>query len=234
MVIATGATGVTFDLGAAHVEMAKGGEGNDTLFTTGPDAIIANGGAGNDTLVGGPGDDLLEGGPGADVLLGGAGDDILVIDGQDTVDAGDGTDALIVEGPAGVTLDLAAAHAELAFGGAGDDVLKTSGTTGVLLYGSGGDDQLQGGQGDDALFGGDGNDVLIGGAGDDVLDGGAGDDLAVFTREFAGYELFRSGTSAAEPTSWSTSSGSRSPTASSPWTEPTTRRLPEQTRRRRA
>jgi len=197
MVIATGATGVTFDLSAAHVEMAKGGEGNDTLFTTGPDAIIANGGAGNDTLVGGPGDDLLEGGPGADVLLGGAGDDILVIDGQDTVDAGDGTDALIVEGPAGVTLDLAAAHAELAFGGAGDDVLKTSGTTGVLLYGSGGDDQLQGGQGDDALFGGDGNDVLIGGAGDDVLDGGAGDDLAVFTGEFAGYELFRSGTSVA-------------------------------------
>ncbi|HLB75569.1 MAG TPA: calcium-binding protein, partial [Candidatus Dormibacteraeota bacterium] len=119
MVIVGGATGVTFDLGAAHVEMAKGGEGNDTLLTTGADAIIANGGAGNDTLVGGPGEDILEGGPGADTLIGGAGDDILVIDGQDSVDAGDGTDTVIIDDPAGVTLDLAAAHAELAFGGAG-------------------------------------------------------------------------------------------------------------------
>src|SRR5207244_785226 len=104
------------------------GEGGNDSLTGGAGGAWLTGGAGNDTLVGGPGDDLLEGGPGADVLLGGAGDDILVIDGQDTVDAGDGTDALIVEGPAGVTLDLAAAHAELAFGGAGDDVLKTSGT----------------------------------------------------------------------------------------------------------
>src|SRR2546427_675267 len=80
-----GATGVAFDLGAARVEMGKGGEGNDTLLTTGADTIIANGGAGNDTLVGGPGEDILEGGPGADVLVGGAGDDILLIDGQDTV-----------------------------------------------------------------------------------------------------------------------------------------------------
>ena len=197
LVIVGGATGVTFDLGAARVEMGKGGEGNDTLLTTGADTIIANGGAGNDTLVGGPGEDILEGGPGADVLVGGAGDDILLIDGLDTVDAGEGTDALIVEDPAGVTLDLGAAHAELAFGGAGDDVLMTSGTTGVLLYGSGGDDQLQGSSADDGLYGGDGNDLLIGGAGDDVLDGGAGDDLAVFTGEVAGYELFRSGTSAA-------------------------------------
>ena len=194
MVIVGGATGVTFDLGAAHVEMAKGGEGNDTLLTTGADPIIANGGAGNDVLEGGPGDDLLGGGPGADVL---AGDDILVIDGQDTVDAGEGTDMVIIDDPAGMTLDLGAAHAELAFGGSGDDVLQTSGTSGVLLYGGGGDDRLQGGQGDDGLYGGDGNDLLIGGAGDDVLDGGAGDDLAVFTGAFAGYELFRSGTSAA-------------------------------------
>ena len=197
MVIVGGATGVTFDLGAAHVEMAKGGEGNDTLLTTGADPIIANGGAGNDVLEGGPGDDLLGGGPGADVLVGGAGDDILVIDGQDSVDAGAGTDTVIIDDPAGVTLDLAAVHAELAFGGSGDDVLQTSGTSGVLLYGGGGDDRLQGGQGDDGLYGGEGNDLLLGGAGDDVLDGGAGDDLAVFTGEFAGYELFRSGTSAA-------------------------------------
>src|SRR5437764_15065479 len=94
------------------------------------------------------------------------------------------------------TIGRSAGNAELAFGGAGGDVVMTSGTTGVLLYGSGGDDQLQGGQGDDALFGGDGNDVLIGGAGDDVLDGGDGEDTGVFTGDFAEYELIREGTSA--------------------------------------
>src|SRR2546427_1608999 len=197
MAIATGSAGVVFDLGAAHVEVAQGGEGNDTLFASGADAIIAGGGAGNDVVEGGPGDDLLGGGPGADVVLGGAGDDILVIDGQDTVDAGEGTDTVIIDDPAGVTLDLAAVHAELAFGGSGDDVLQTSGTTGVLLYGGGGDDRLQGSSADDGLYGGDGHDVLIGGDGAAVMDGGAGDELAVFTGDIAGYELFRSGTSAA-------------------------------------
>lgn len=60
----------------------------------------------------------------------------------------------------------------------GDDTLF--GTSGQdVVEGGGGDDRLSGGDGQDALWGGAGDDRLFGGRGDDMLDGGAGDDIAV-------------------------------------------------------
>jgi hypothetical protein len=56
-----------------------GGDGNDTLDTSGSSANnVLEGGAGDDTLKAGGGRDLLVGGLGADVLHGADGDDILI------------------------------------------------------------------------------------------------------------------------------------------------------------
>lgn len=51
------------------------------------------------------------------------------------------------------------------------------GNTNDILYGLGGDDDLEGKNGNDILYGGDGNDDLDGDAGDDILYGGDGFDI---------------------------------------------------------
>lgn len=61
-------------------------------------------------------------------------------------------------------------------GGGGDDcILGLAGDD--ILNGSGGNDVLLGGPGDDTLIGQGGSDRLYGEDGDDVLDGGGGNDL---------------------------------------------------------
>ncbi|MEY2654002.1 MAG: hypothetical protein RLZZ524_1030, partial [Pseudomonadota bacterium] len=53
--------------------------------------------------------------------------------------------------------------------GAADDTLDASAiSTGLALFGNGGNDSLRGGAGSDRLVGGQGNDTLTGGAGADV------------------------------------------------------------------
>jgi len=64
-------------------------------------------------------------------------------------------------------------------GGSGDDILKGE-TGGDTLTGGSGDDILDGGNGDDNLDGGEGDDELSGGAGNDALVGGSGYDSFVF------------------------------------------------------
>jgi len=61
------------------------------------------------------------------------------------------------------------------FGTDGDDTLNGS-QNGSTLAGLGGDDTLNGNNGRDSLFGGDGDDVLSGGNGADSIDGGDGAD----------------------------------------------------------
>ena len=61
-------------------------------------------------------------------------------------------------------------------GTAGNDI-GTFGAGGQLVFGLGGNDQIDGGAGNDMLSGGEGNDTLLGGADNDTLDGGAGDDV---------------------------------------------------------
>jgi len=64
---------------------------------------------------------------------------------------------------------------DVLYGLGGDDELNgESGND--ELYGGQGKDTLNGGSGHDELFGDEGNDILDGGSGDDVIYGGAGDD----------------------------------------------------------
>ncbi|MCB1491182.1 MAG: hypothetical protein KDJ77_05190, partial [Rhodobiaceae bacterium] len=73
----------------------------------------------------------------------------------------------------GVTVDMAAANAEIAYGNFNDDTFDGSGSTVALsLYGRQGQDILLGGSANDRLFG-DNNDAAAG----DILNGGTGNDF---------------------------------------------------------
>lgn len=144
----------------------EGGDGDDWL----------NGGNGNDVLIGGDGDDELIGGAGNDIYDGGAGDDI----------------ASFVTAGAGVVVDLSHGgpqntgqgidsflSIEDIYGSSSGDLLR--GTTGANeILGGGGNDWIWGNDGDDTLEGQSGNDVLSAGGGDDDLFGGSGADAFVY------------------------------------------------------
>ena len=169
-----------------------GGAGNNTLYGgDGSDFLWVGEEAGNNRLFGGDGNDFLTGGSGDDYLSGGAGDDRLQAgDGDDLLFSGTGID--IMYGAQGndsfnatfadrtdprrlgliineATINSTATDSITAYGEQGDD----------LIYGTNGNDVLDGGDGDDWLFGADGNDKLISSSGSDVLNGGDGDDLYV-------------------------------------------------------
>ena len=57
--------------------------------------------------------------------------------------------------------------------------MKPTGSKGVTLTGTAGDDDLKGTAGADRLYGGEGNDLLRAEGGGDTLEGGAGDDTLV-------------------------------------------------------
>ena len=217
LAIVEDARGVTFDLAAHNVEGVFGNAGNDVFYTSGLSGALMSGGAGDDILTGGQGADTLIGGAGADELRGGAGDDTIFFDADDTVvDGGAGYDLAQVQGPVGVTFDLAAHGFEAAIGGSGNDTLFTSGEDDVLIdggagndtitgsqnadvlmggdgndtiYGLGGNDIITGDAGNDALYGGDGDDVLVGGMGADTLNGGYGEDWASYGGSDAGVNV---------------------------------------------
>jgi Ca2+-binding RTX toxin-like protein len=94
--VGTAGQGVTLDLAASDIQIAKGNTGNDVFNAAnatwnvslvgggGNDSLI--GGHGNDTLTGGDGDDTLVAGTGKDTLNGGKGANHYVIThGQDTI-----------------------------------------------------------------------------------------------------------------------------------------------------
>jgi len=83
-----------------------------------------------------------------------------------------------------VTLGDLSLHSVVVDGGTGNDVLDATAvmSTGVMLIGGEGNDQLTGGARDDVLLGGAGNDVLAGRAGEDLIDGGEGTDTWVAQR----------------------------------------------------
>ena len=184
---------LTLDLSVGGYSSAYGFDGNDNLSAGTSSYVLLDGGDGVDTITGGAGDDWLSGGSGSDVISGGAGRDILYIDADDlsaNINGGEGNDTAIVVTPDAVSIDLAPSSIEAITGNSGNDVFTTSGATGVIMDGAGGDDNLQGGIGDDVLIGGAGSDSFSGGAGDDVLtvdaddvaaniDGGDGTDMLV-------------------------------------------------------
>ena len=63
------------------------------------------------------------------------------------------------------------------FGTEGNDLLEGMPGADDVIHGGNGDDSINGLDGDDRLFGDDGNDTLDGGAGNDYLEGGSGTDM---------------------------------------------------------
>ena len=139
------------------IEIAEGGDGNDTLV--GSDNHTLYGGRGSDNLsfIGGEGSEAY-GGSGGDTLLGQSGAEALFGDaGRDTIYGGDGADNLYA-GESGASSGL-----ESLFGGAGTDTLwGDASSTATYFSGGRGDDMLRVGSlrhtGDD-YYGGDGSDT---------------------------------------------------------------------------
>ncbi|ODT65009.1 MAG: hypothetical protein ABS75_33180 [Pelagibacterium sp. SCN 63-23] len=202
-------------IGGAGDDVLNGDDDDDTLY----------GGSGSDELNGGNGADFLVGGTGDDLLAGGAGDDAYVYsigDGYDEITEEGGFDSVLLG--AGITEgdlvfsrvgnDLLISSAVLIadfysgdpdaiveeirfsdnstldltellpiFGTSGDDNLNGN-AYGNFIYGLAGYDELHGGDGDDVLDGGDDDDSLYGGDGDDTLYGGDGNDYAYYSVSF--------------------------------------------------
>ncbi|MEM9063304.1 MAG: hypothetical protein AAGD13_22825, partial [Pseudomonadota bacterium] len=166
-----------------------------------------------ENLIGSKNNDVFTGSAAANTLSGGLGDDVFFGNaGADAIYGGDGLDAVNYAletggGPILVDLRRAGNHAQDSFGDfdtlisieqvtgtsfgdaiTGDDEANTLFGThgndfldgwagGDVLYGETDDDTLLGWEGDDSLFGGIGNDLLEGEQEDDFLDGGAGADV---------------------------------------------------------
>ena len=171
------------------IEVAYAGDGADV--------IIGNTSA--NKLYGARGDDTLEGGAGDDFLDGGAGNDIARFTGNqsrytitsenggyrvtDSLSGGDGSDFLVnVE-----TISFADGLYSLT-GGTLPPPPPASAAPPPSpdIYGTAGNDTLDGGSADDRLFGYDGSDRLRGKAGADRLDGGNGVDVADYGTSAAG------------------------------------------------
>jgi serralysin len=183
-----GGSGNDTVLGLAGNDYLEGGGGQDSVV----------GGDGNDTLWGSdPDHGILYEWEAADTLDGGYGDDVYNVRG----DNDDRTDT-IVQDPGGIDTVIAhmtnwtlAAGLEnlyyvdyrgTGFHGIGnelDNIISGGGAEGSYLFGLRGNDlliagswgsaQLEGGDGNDTLLGAGHGDYLFGGAGDDLLDGGA-------------------------------------------------------------
>jgi len=164
---ATSGTGILTTT-EGNVKSYTAGNGGEIVDVAQKGVNNAQGGTGNDTLIGDSTNNWLAGNLGADTINAGAGDDVILFDSLDTIDGGDGTDIAQIVGDAGVTLNLAQSHIEVAVGGRGGDVIIGGGRSSVFV---------KGGEGDDILIGGAANDVLSGEDGDDLIDGGAGNDL---------------------------------------------------------
>jgi Ca2+-binding RTX toxin-like protein len=192
--VVTDARGVTFDLGAANVEIAVGHDGDDTFRTSSAGAILVDGGAGNDLIRGGTGNDILLGSDGEDVLQGHDGDDWLHGgSGADRLNGGaDNDTASYYRSNASVSVSLASGHGT---GGhaEGDRLVDIENLVGSEwgdhLIGDTRSNRLDGEEGDDHLEGLAGDDWLNGGAGADVLDGGQGIDTADFGYSTEGVEV---------------------------------------------
>ncbi|MCK6430960.1 MAG: calcium-binding protein [Burkholderiaceae bacterium] len=147
-----------------------GGNGND-LLDGGLGNDVLNGNAGNDTLIGGDGNDTLFGGGGDDTLIGAAHNDVL--------DGGEGNDTAFLFGSSLGSVTFAASGATLVVNGPeGLDALSSiefvqfSDASGVLTYGTGAADQLEGSFFNDLIIGLGGNDTVFGSDGFDILIGG--------------------------------------------------------------
>jgi VCBS repeat-containing protein len=175
-------TGVTVDLGNsnnntgeatgdtfASIEGIRGSDFDDTLIGDANDNILL-GTAGHDTFIGGAGNDTMDGGSG-----------------RDTVDYSSegGSNGVIVNllGNGGVEGGQSSDTATDTFGFT-DSVARIPNVIGTQFA-----DEIYGGNHDNVLSAGGGDDILKGGALNDTLDGGTGTDRAVYSGNFADYEV---------------------------------------------
>jgi len=175
---ASGLAGTVNATGSAGANVMIGSTGNDVL----------NGAAGNDVLSGGAGDDDVQGGAGNDVILiGDAGEH----GGSEVLDGGIGTDVLrftstsddqtlvLTAGVTGIESVVIANAAGLTTGTTDLNVDASAVTSGLLMTGNAGDNELTGTAFNDVLTGGAGDDTLDGGGGTNLLVGGAGNDTFI-------------------------------------------------------
>lgn len=192
-------------LGGAGTDQLQGGAGDDSLNGGAGDDVLL-GGSGNDTLNGGEGQNEVVGGAGDDLISLTEGQDTVRFargDGHDTIA---GTAGTLVLGPDIAPGDIAVTRFDgdvvLSVAGTSDqitaqyflyndlslntfsvhfadgivwnaDLLTDKAAT---IYGTNGNDTLNGTDLADRLLGLEGNDTLIGLDGEDRLDGGAGTD----------------------------------------------------------
>ena len=197
-----------------------GTSSNDTLSVAASEIIIY-GLDGNDTLYGTSGSDYLAGGNGNDYLRGYAGDDAFAYSaGLDTIEDTAGTDTLLITGGTtisditvtdhstydtkvtvtastdeitlkshrsswvienlsfddGFVTDQLDSYSSWLWGTTGNDTVDGNANDNVLV-GSTGNDTINSGAGADDAHGGAGTDTIYGGDGADLLHGGAGDDM---------------------------------------------------------
>jgi len=163
----------------AIADAVTGTAGDDTLAGTAGDDILS-GLAGNDRLDGAAGNDTLDGGPGTDDMAGGTGRDAAVHPAAGGVAVT--LDDLANDGAAGEQ-DNVQADIEDVFGSPGNDVLEGSASANTMDGGAG-DDRIDGLGGRDALFGGDGADRITSRDGlEDQLDCGTGEDIVFVDTE---------------------------------------------------
>ncbi len=182
-------------------DTVEGGLGNDTIVGAQGDDLL-DGGDGTDLIFGDDGNDTLIGSAGVDTLIGGGDADTFVLtdgSGNDSIQGGEtvstGSDSDTIDGSA-VTSNMVVqfdgnefgtitagadtisfSEIENVFAGSGDDTLNAAlDTTGVGLFGFGGDDTITGGAGADFIDGGAGADTVFGGDGNDTINFGSGDD----------------------------------------------------------
>ena len=160
------ALGLTLDLGAANVESATGGIGNDILTMSGAGSVflsgnqgddVLRGGVSGDTLLGGDGNDVLDGGAGIDQLTGGLGNDTYTVDAIGdiiTENVDEGMDTI----QSSITYALSA----------NVENLTLTGTAAVNGMGNALNNVLTGNSAANVLDGVVGADTMIGGAGDDT------------------------------------------------------------------
>ena len=160
--------------GDAGDDDINGGAGNDQLYGgTGDDTLDAGSGNdqvfgedGNDTLIGGAGSDSMNGGAGNDKIYGGDQDDfIFASTGLDRVYGDGGTDTYDASS-LGIAATIDLLHGKVTQGAGNITYLDSI-------------ENATGGGLDDTIFGSNGNNVLDGGAGADKLSGGLGDDTYI-------------------------------------------------------
>jgi Ca2+-binding RTX toxin-like protein len=157
----------------------RGGSGHDVIFGGGAGNDQLEGGAGVDQLFGGAGNDYLDGGKGIDYMQGGTGDDGYFIDNaaDKVVESKNGGDDWVMS-----TISIAklAENVESLYFAMGTGNLNATGNDlDNRIYGSGGNNVIDGGKGADQMWGMDGNDTyIVDHAGDKVTEtSGGGTDL---------------------------------------------------------